>query len=102
MTAGFEVFVQLVMAAISTAPSRISDILAVDIGGRRATPIAIQRRRFRDASRYVAIGDAERNSVLRALGTRKAGLDGAHVEFQRVVYSASAWPSSRHSPCSRA
>ena len=31
MTAGFDVLVQLVMAAISTAPSRISSILTVDL-----------------------------------------------------------------------
>ena len=83
MTAGFDVFVQLVMAAIRTAPSRISTSITVDIGRRRTTGIAIGNGGF-EVLLVGRVGDAQRDPILRTLGTRDTRLDIAHVELQRV------------------
>ncbi len=71
MTAGFDVFVQLVIAAITTAPSSRSNFCVAGVTGAFVPLPAVFNR-----SPILAAGDFQRDAILRALRAREARLDG--------------------------
>ena len=87
-TAGFDVLVQLVIAAISTAPSATSN----DLPPAVATALPVAPGFFCARSSAILrvvpaiglLGDAQRHAVLRTLGAREARLDGREVELEDV------------------
>ena len=108
ITEGLEVLVQLVMAAISTAPSLQLEGLCRRASPRRL-PVGVRHSRVRaprpcarDDCSIDALGDAQRHAILRPARAGQARLDRPRSSSSTSVYCAGAAPFERHSPCARA